>query len=55
MKMQHTNDTSPCSSNINGKEVSATDPEIKELIKNIFTSQNAEINQIKAKLKELDK
>jgi len=38
-----------------GKEASVTDPEIKELIKNIITSQQAEINQMKAKLKELDK
>ncbi|MBG6188140.1 DUF305 domain-containing protein [Flavobacterium sp. CAN_S2] len=38
-----------------GKESSVTDPEIKELIKNIITSQQAEIDQMKAKLKELDK
>ncbi|MBC5841661.1 DUF305 domain-containing protein [Flavobacterium sp. F-380] len=38
-----------------GKESSVTDPEIKELIKNIITSQQAEIEQMKAKLKELDK
>ncbi|WP_255512769.1 DUF305 domain-containing protein [Flavobacterium sp. GT3R68] len=38
-----------------GKEASVTDPEIKELIKNIITSQQAEIDQMKAKLKELDK
>ena len=38
-----------------GKEASVTDPEIKELIKNIITSQQAEIEQMKAKLKELDK
>jgi hypothetical protein len=38
-----------------GKEASVTDPEIKELIKNIISSQQAEINQMKAKLKELDK
>jgi len=38
-----------------GKETSVTDPEIKELIKNIITSQQAEIDQMKAKLKELDK
>lgn len=38
-----------------GKESSVTDPEIKELIKNIITSQQTEIEQMKAKLKELDK
>ena len=38
-----------------GKESSVTDPEIKELIKNIITSQQAEIDQMKAKLKGLDK
>lgn len=38
-----------------GKEASVTDPEIKELIKNIITSQQTEIEQMKAKLKELDK
>lgn len=38
-----------------GKESSVTDPEIKALIKNIITSQQAEIEQMKAKLKELDK
>ncbi|MFV7236588.1 DUF305 domain-containing protein [Flavobacterium sp. ZB4R12] len=38
-----------------GKEASVTDPEIKELIKNIITSQQAEIDQMKAKLKELNK
>ena len=38
-----------------GKEASVTDPEIKELIKNIITSQQAEIDQMKAKLKGLDK
>ena len=38
-----------------GKEASVTDPEIKELIKNIITSQQAEIEQMKVKLKELDK
>lgn len=38
-----------------GKEASVTDPEIKELIKNIIISQQAEIDQMKAKLKELDK
>ena len=38
-----------------GKESSVTDPEIKELIKNIITSQQAEIEQMQAKLKELDK
>eukprot|EP00388_Colpodella_angusta_P036887 GDKK01040111.1.p2 GENE.GDKK01040111.1~~GDKK01040111.1.p2 ORF type:complete len:164 (-),score=3.09 GDKK01040111.1:1126-1617(-) len=38
-----------------GKEASVNDPEIKELIKNIITSQQAEIDQMKAKLKELDK
>lgn len=38
-----------------GKEASVTDPKIKELIKNIITSQQAEIEQMKAKLKELDK
>ena len=38
-----------------GKEASVTDPEIKELIKNIITSQQAEIEQMKAKIKELDK
>ena len=38
-----------------GNEASVTDPEIKELIKNIITSQQLEIDQMKAKLKELDK
>ncbi|MFV8376988.1 DUF305 domain-containing protein [Flavobacterium sp. GSP11] len=38
-----------------GKEATVIDPEIKELIKNIITSQQAEIDQMKAKLKELDK
>lgn len=38
-----------------GKKSSVTDPEIKELIKNIITSQQEEIEQMKAKLKELDK
>lgn len=38
-----------------GNEASVTDPEIKELIKNIITSQQVEIDQMKAKLKELDK
>lgn len=38
-----------------GKEASVTDPEIKELIGNIITSQQAEIDQMKSKLKELDK
>ena len=38
-----------------GKEASVTDPEINELIKNIITSQQAEIEQMKAKIKELDK
>lgn len=37
------------------EEASVTDPEIKELIQNIITSQQAEIDQIKAKLNELDK
>ena len=38
-----------------GKEASVNDPEIKELIKNIISSQQAEIVQMKAKLKQLDK
>lgn len=38
-----------------GKEAAVNDPEIKELIKNIITSQQAEIEQMKAKLKQLDK
>lgn len=38
-----------------GKEASVSDPEIKELIKNIISSQQAEIVQMKAKLKQLDK
>ena len=38
-----------------GKEAAVNDPEIKELIKNIITSQQAEIAQMKAKLKQLDK
>lgn len=38
-----------------GEEESVTDPEIKGLIKNIITNQHAEIEQMKAKLKELDK
>lgn len=38
-----------------GKEASVTDPEIKELIQNIITSQQAEIDLMKAKLKELEK
>ena len=37
------------------KKASVTDPEVKELIKNIITSQQAEIEQMKAKIKELDK
>lgn len=37
------------------EEASVTDPEIKELIQNIITSQQAEIDQMKAKLNELDK
>ncbi|MFX1705692.1 DUF305 domain-containing protein [Chitinophaga sp. CC14] len=37
------------------KQASITDPEIKELCKTIITSQQAEINQMKAKLKELNK
>jgi len=38
-----------------GKEAGVNDPEIKELIKNIISSQQAEIAQMKAKLKQLDK
>ena len=37
------------------KEAVVNDPEIKELIKNIIASQQAEIMQMKAKLKQLDK
>ncbi|WP_205687072.1 DUF305 domain-containing protein [Chitinophaga pollutisoli] len=35
------------------KEAAVTDPEIKELCRTIITSQQAEIDQMKAKLKEL--
>ncbi|GEP98536.1 hypothetical protein CCY01nite_47960 [Chitinophaga cymbidii] len=35
------------------KEAAVTDPEIQELCRNIITSQQAEIDQMKAKLKEL--
>lgn len=38
-----------------GKEAAVNDPEIKELIKNIITSQQLEIEQMKAKLNQLDK
>ncbi len=37
------------------EQASVQDPEIKELIKNIISSQQAEINQMKAKLTELEK
>lgn len=38
-----------------GEKANVTDPEIKQLIQNIITSQQQEIDQMKAKLKELDK
>ena len=37
------------------EKASLTDPEIKELANKIITSQQAEIQQMKGKLKELDK
>ena len=37
------------------EKANLTDPEIKELAKNIINSQQAEIAQMKAKLKELEK
>lgn len=37
------------------EKASLTDPEIKELAKNIITSQQQEIQQMKDKLKELEK
>jgi uncharacterized protein (DUF305 family) len=37
------------------EHASLDDPEIKELCKNIISSQQAEINQMKAKLLELEK
>jgi uncharacterized protein (DUF305 family) len=36
------------------KEATLTDPEIQELAKNIITSQQAEIRQMKDKIKELE-
>lgn len=37
------------------KEANLNDPEIKELARNIITSQQAEIEQMKAKLKQMNK
>jgi hypothetical protein len=37
------------------EKASVTDPEIKELCRNIISSQQKEIEQMKAKLKELEK
>ena len=37
------------------KEASIQDPEIRELCRNIISSQQAEIDQMKAKLKKLEK
>ena len=38
-----------------GKKAKVTDPEIKQLIQNIITSQQQEIDQMKAKLQQLKK